>query len=66
MIVYVSSVIRITTWLELEDLCGYEIYPDMNYMVVTTSSNTLGKEPPCIVQVPKTQLYFANHHIIIS
>jgi len=43
-----------------------ETYLDKNYMVIATSSNTLGKQPPCVAQVIKTQLCFANHHIIIS
>jgi hypothetical protein len=34
-----------------DDLLGKEVYPDIDYMVITTSSNTLGKQPPCIVQV---------------
>jgi hypothetical protein len=49
-----------------DDLFEEKVYRDIDYMVITTSSNTLGKQPPCVVQVTKTQLYFANHHIIIS
>ena len=48
------------------DLLVDEVYQDIDYMVIATSSNTLGKQPPCTVQVAKGQLYFANHHIIIS
>jgi hypothetical protein len=35
------------------------------YVVITTPSNTLGKEPP-IAQVNRFQLCLTNHHIIIS
>jgi hypothetical protein len=48
------------------DLLSEEVYLDIVYMAITTSSNTLGNQPPCIVQVIKVQLCFANHYIIIS
>jgi hypothetical protein len=41
-------------------------YLEIGYMVITTSSNTLGNQTPCIAQVTVVHLSFANHHIIIS
>ncbi len=35
-------------------------------MAITTSSNTLENQTPCIAQVIESPLCFANHHIIIS
>ena len=48
------------------NLVENEVHLNIGYMVIATSSNTLGKQPPCTAQVTKAQLCFANHHIITS